>query len=399
MWRALVLVVIACSKTRQPAPQVATEPWRWATYARGGAVMHLGVKLAFVAPDGVVRWRAALANTHELENLHVAGDALVTVDERGVRALDLATGRERWHRAGEVEHIAWGERSIAIDREIVSLVSGATIYTAAKHQWLTTDDAGFLFGGDDAVWAVDGATGRERWRQAIDAPLWIRLTPTTAIVHAAHDAWWELDLASGRVVGHGVLAATPGDPVFGDELGDRFSRVGKTLACTDPRGTLRWRVPIEDAPRIRRQVTDGERVALIDELGRPAYLIDLHGSVHEPRATSFVGFAGPCALTRRSELILDCTEVATGLIMWSTLLREHETICPLAQGALMVDGGRISRLDGNGKQRWHVDLPDDTRLADCAADTVVLTSGSDERDDHAVHVLDVTSGKLTAVAL
>ena len=125
--------------------------------------------------------------------------------------------------------------------------------------------------------------------------------------------------------------------------------------------------------------------------------------MHEPPfAKRFVGFAGPCALIERNELILDCVEVATGLRMWSTLLREHETICPLAQGVLGVDGGRVRRLDGNGKQRWRVDLPDDARLAgDCDAlpGTVVLTSGSDERDEHAVHVLDVTTGKLTAVAL
>ena len=235
MWRVLLVVIIACSKTRQLAPQVATEPWRLATYAPGGAVMHLGVKLAFVAADGAVRWRTALASTAELESLRVDGDALVATDEQRVRALDLATGRERWHRAAVFEHIRFGVGSIALENrgqvELVSLASGRTVYAAARpSQWLSTDDTGFLFGGDDAVWAIGGATGRERWRQAIDTPGWIRYTPTTAIVHAAHDAWWELDLASGRVVGRGVIAAPAGEYVFSDSLGDRFLRIGlKTM--------------------------------------------------------------------------------------------------------------------------------------------------------------------------
>lgn len=424
MLHHVVLVVMLGCRDRAPAQvAVATEPWALVAYAGGahpGAVMSLGVRLAFVSSDGAVRWRAAVASTRERESLEIVGDALVAFDGGSARVLDLATGGERWHRrfAAPIERVTYGDRSVAVETqtelEVVGLATGAALYHAHRPaRWTDGDKDEFLLADDDAVWAIDGATGRERWRQAIAKPGWVRRTPTTVIVHAADDVWWELELGSGRVVGHGVLREPAGrvEHIFGDNLGDRFERIadprgGSSMACIDPRGVQRWRVPIEeDTLRIAHQVTDeaSGRVALLDQFRKPVFLVDLHGTVHAPRlAERFVGFSGPCALVERSGLILDCIEVATGLRLWAAGLREGATVCPaVGGGALLVEGGLVTRLDGNGRVRWRVDLPGDARLGgDCAsADAVVFTSGSDERDDHAVHVLDVTTGKLSAVAL
>lgn len=167
-----------------------------------------GVMHAVRVADGSLVWKKPLSENGYSSPAAVDGDSLYAPDMNGVvQCLATADGAERW--VFETESEMYGGPLVH------KLASGESLV-------LLPTEAGTLF-------AVDAATGKEKWRFTIDAPL--RCTPTVVGGHAllagCDGKLHTLDVTTGKETGScdigdptGNTAAVVGSVAyFGAEAG------------------------------------------------------------------------------------------------------------------------------------------------------------------------------------
>lgn len=184
-----------------------------------------GTMHAVRVADGSLVWKQPIEGAGFSSPAAVDGNALYAPDVEGVvRCLAIADGAERW--AFETESEMYGGPLVH------KLASGESLV-------LLPTEGGTLF-------ALDAATGKEKWRFTIDAPL--RCTPTIVGGHAllagCDGKLHTLDVATGKETGScdigdptGNTAAVVGSVAyFGTEAGAFLA-----VDATDPaKPVVKW---------------------------------------------------------------------------------------------------------------------------------------------------------------
>jgi outer membrane protein assembly factor BamB len=147
-----------------------------------------GYLYAFGAGDGAVRWRMKTGGRVRSSPAVVGGVAYVGSADGSVYAVDVQTGAVRWRfdTLGRSLHSA----EFGFDRRTVQsspAVSGGTVYVGAR---------------DGILYAIDAATGRERWRNDHHVS-WVNTSPAVAqgrVYAGSSDAQFvqAVDAATGR---------------------------------------------------------------------------------------------------------------------------------------------------------------------------------------------------------
>jgi outer membrane protein assembly factor BamB len=210
-------------------------------------------------PDGLAaerlhkRWRIELGPSYS--GPVVAGDTVFVTETRDqqtehVRALDRATGRERWQASWE------GSMKVPF-------------FAASNGSWIRSTpcvDEGrvYVAGMRDVLVCLDAGSGREIWRtdfmQALESPLPSFGFVSSPLVIGGHvyvqagSGFVKLDKATGRIVwrvledGGGMSGSAFSSP-FPTTLGGVPQILVQTrdaLAGVDPaKGTVLWKTPVE----------------------------------------------------------------------------------------------------------------------------------------------------------
>lgn len=229
---------ITAASAVAPAPSPVASPGtggtgsvRWRASGAHDAVAAAG--LLFLVGDagvraldpatGVERWRADMPSP---STPVIAGSGLLVADGNGVlRSLDPATGRERWQKPG-----LGGASDLVLD--------GSTVYAAGN-------GAGTL-----NVAAVDPASGDFKWQRQ-----WTNQSYRSGSLAAAGGRLylvdevrgptrlWSIDEASGALGWEVIVAPNSAPVIFGDTVfvGSQF---GEFLALAAADGNVRWRRPM-----------------------------------------------------------------------------------------------------------------------------------------------------------
>jgi outer membrane protein assembly factor BamB len=176
-----------------------------------------GYLYAFDASDGAVRWRVRTGGRVRSSPAVVGGVAYVGSADGSVYAVNVRTGAVRWRfdTLGRSLH----SRDFGFDRRTVQsspAVVDGTVYVGAR---------------DGILYAIDAATGRERWRNDHHVS-WVNTSPAVSAGHVyagSSDAQFvqAVDAATGREVwrakADGIVWSSPavagGTVYVGDGLG------------------------------------------------------------------------------------------------------------------------------------------------------------------------------------
>ncbi|MET8863893.1 PQQ-binding-like beta-propeller repeat protein [Nonomuraea sp. NPDC004580] len=154
----------------------------YATSRKGPPGDERGVLSAYDAATGALRWRSPMGTANAVPTGHLIahGRTVFAVSDGRLSAFGPATGKARWRR--EFGHIAlkpvvigdtvyvghYGGLTYALDaatgKERWRLTPEAT-----TGQWSVTESRGTLYVGGQKLHALDPATGRERWSRPIAA--------------------------------------------------------------------------------------------------------------------------------------------------------------------------------------------------------------------------------------
>jgi len=237
-------------------PARAAEPWaQWRGPARDGFVAADGKPW----PDGLDdsrlerRWRVELGPGYS--GPVIAGDAVIITETRDkktehVRALDRATGRERWQASWE------GSMKVPF-------------FAASNGSWIRSTpcvdgDRVYVAGMRDVLACLDVATGRELWRvdfvKDLDSPLPAFGFVSSPLVIGDHvfvqagAGFVKLEKATGRIVwrvlddGGGMMGSAFSSP-YPTVLGgvpQILVQTREELAGVDPgQGTVLWKTKVE----------------------------------------------------------------------------------------------------------------------------------------------------------
>jgi len=233
---------------------VADAPWhQWRGPNRDGFVAGAAW------PDGLDQsrlerlWRVDLGPSYS--GPVVAGDLVIVTETRDaktehVRALDRATGKERWH-------VEW-EGSMSVP-----------FFAASNGSWIRSTpcvdgDRVYVAGIRDMLICLEAATGKEIWRidfmAALESPLPAFGFVSSPLVIGDHvyvqagSGFVKLEKATGKVVwrtlddGGGMMGSAFSSP-YPATIGGVFQILVQTreeLAGIDPEnGTVLWRTPVE----------------------------------------------------------------------------------------------------------------------------------------------------------
>jgi len=233
---------------------VADAPWhQWRGPNRDGFVAGAAW------PDGLDQsrlerlWRIDLGPSYS--GPVVAGDLVIVTETRDaktehVRALDRATGKERWH-------VEW-EGSMSVP-----------FFAASNGSWIRSTpcvdgDRVYVAGIRDMLICLEAATGKEIWRidfmAALESPLPAFGFVSSPLVIGDHvyvqagSGFVKLEKATGKVVwrtlddGGGMMGSAFSSP-YPATIGGVFQILVQTreeLAGIDPEnGTVLWRTPVE----------------------------------------------------------------------------------------------------------------------------------------------------------
>ncbi|MEI6659013.1 MAG: PQQ-binding-like beta-propeller repeat protein [Planctomycetota bacterium] len=233
---------------------VADAPWhQWRGPNRDGFVAGAAW------PDGLDQsrlerlWRVDLGPSYS--GPVVAGDLVIVTETRDaktehVRALDRATGKERWH-------VEW-EGSMSVP-----------FFAASNGSWIRSTpcvdgDRVYVAGIRDMLICLEAATGKEIWRidfmAALESPLPAFGFVSSPLVIGDHvyvqagSGFVKLEKATGKVVwrtlddGGGMMGSAFSSP-YPATIGGVFQILVQTreeLAGIDPEnGTVLWKTPVE----------------------------------------------------------------------------------------------------------------------------------------------------------
>jgi outer membrane protein assembly factor BamB len=233
---------------------VADAPWhQWRGPNRDGFVAGVAW------PDGLDQsrlerlWRVDLGPSYS--GPVVAGDLVIVTETRDaktehVRALDRATGKERWH-------VEW-EGSMSVP-----------FFAASNGSWIRSTpcvdgDRVYVAGMRDLLVCLEAATGKELWRvdftAALESPLPAFGFVSSPLVIGDHvyvqagSGFVKLEKATGKVVwrtlddGGGMMGSAFSSP-YPATIGGVFQILVQTreeLAGIDPEnGTVLWKTPVE----------------------------------------------------------------------------------------------------------------------------------------------------------
>ena len=248
---ALLVVAVATAVASCPT---AAEGWaQWRGAARDGFVAGADWPDGLAAERLHKRWRIELGPSYS--GPVVAGDTVFVTETRDqqtehVRALDRATGRERWQASWE------GSMKVPF-------------FAASNGSWIRSTpcvDEGrvYVAGMRDVLVCLDAGSGREIWRtdfmQALESPLPSFGFVSSPLVIGGHvyvqagSGFVKLDKATGRIVwrvledGGGMSGSAFSSP-FPTTLGGVPQILVQTrdaLAGVDPaKGTVLWKTPVE----------------------------------------------------------------------------------------------------------------------------------------------------------
>ena len=252
--RPLAIAIVLAGGILLPPPAVAESGWQqWRGPTRDGFVAGAAW------PDGLdpsrveKQWRVDLGPSYS--GPVVAGDLVIvteTLDAQTehVRALDRATGRERWH-------VEW-EGALRVP-----------FFAASNGSWIRSTpcvdgDRVYVAGMRDLLVCLDVATGREHWRvdfmAALESPLPAFGFVSSPLVIGDHvfvqagSGFVKLEKTTGRIVwrvlddGGGMSGSAFSSP-YPTTLGG-VSQIlvqgREELAGVDPgNGTVLWKTPVE----------------------------------------------------------------------------------------------------------------------------------------------------------
>jgi outer membrane protein assembly factor BamB len=253
MNRCSLVLVLVLALLALPLPAADPAWTQWRGPGRDGFVT------AGDWPDGLAperlekRWRVDLGPSYSGPVL--AGDLVIVTETRDkqterVRALDRATGEERWQAEWE------GAMSVPF-------------FAASNGSWIRSTpcvDAGHVFvaGMRDVLVCLEAATGKERWRmdfmQALESPLPSFGFVSSPLVIGEHvyvqagAGFVKLDKATGDIVwrvlddGGGMSGSAFSSPYLTtiDGVPQILVQTRNELAGIDPQsGTVLWKTGIE----------------------------------------------------------------------------------------------------------------------------------------------------------
>jgi outer membrane protein assembly factor BamB len=253
MNRCSLVLVLVLALLALPLPAADPAWTQWRGPGRDGFVA------AGDWPDGLAperleqRWRVDLGPSYSGPVL--AGDMVIVTETRDkqtehVRALDRATGEERWQAEWE------GAMSVPF-------------FAASNGSWIRSTpcvDAGHVFvaGMRDVLVCLEAATGKERWRmdfmQALESPLPSFGFVSSPLVIGEHvyvqagAGFVKLDKATGDIVwrvlddGGGMSGSAFSSPYLTtiDGVPQILVQTRNDLAGIDPeKGTVLWKTGIE----------------------------------------------------------------------------------------------------------------------------------------------------------
>jgi outer membrane protein assembly factor BamB len=332
-------------------------------------------------PDGLAperlekRWRVDLGPSYSGPVL--AGDTVIVTETRDkkvehVRALDRATGRERWHAEWE------GAVSVPF-------------FAASNGSWIRSTpcvDSGrvFVAGMRDLLVCLDAASGRELWRvdfmAALDSPLPSFGFVSSPLVIGEHvyvqagSGFVKLDKASGKIVwrvledggGMSGSAFSSPIPVVLGGVAQILVQTRNDLAGVDPAsGTVLWKTAVEafrGMNIVTPTVHDGK--VFTTSYGGGSYLFAVDAArdakpVEQVWRNKIQGYmSSPVVIGSHAYVHLRnqrfaCLDLATGKEAWITK--------PFGKyWSLVAAGDRILALDETGDLRLIRATPDSFTL-------------------------------------
>ena len=218
-----------------------------------------GSVYAVDAATGQEKWRFEAVGRPWASTIVADGSVFFTASDGNVYALDAATGEERWR----VE--IFGPRNLDAN-------------SAGRGAWLTPSvEGGVVYAGslDWHVYALDAATGEEKWRIKTKGPVWGSPAVSNGVVYFGSDDLhlYAVDAATGaekwKFQSHWPLKASP--VVFEDTVIFQRGYVHGLDAAT---GEEKWRTEIAPQRTSAQPIVSGGNGLLYITSWRGVHVFD-----------------------------------------------------------------------------------------------------------------------------
>jgi len=345
--------------TASTSPAIEETSGVWSQF-RGNAA-HTGVADAGPTGEPVEVWHLRLSDECHRQPAVVAG-VVYAPCSHGLHALDAATGSEHWMFegtniktatvAGDLVYVTDREPSDSTELEtsVVRAIDTASgqerWHVAVSNGWPVVEDGVLVTGtGDGFLLGLDAATGAERWRFQVSTEGGASnaaLADGIAYVGAGAEGFFAVDAASGTLRWHGDIGDDrTGTAVVAEGIayigGATDNGTGHLYAFDAKTGDLLW---TRDQPLASPAVLDGVGYSGSDTGtlyafnaadGTERWQTDVGGVVLNPAIANGVVYV--VSLNDPIDATLFALDAATGDELWSY------TVEPVLGGAA-VGGGR-----------------------------------------------------------